>query len=49
MPSNRQRRTPPTPADEGERTVEGGEHGQWGQFIHARTSFTDWLAAEGAP
>jgi hypothetical protein len=49
MPRNSQRRTPSTPAGEAERTVEGGEHGQWGQFIHARTSFTDWLAAEGAP
>ena len=49
MPSNRQRRVPPAPGTEPERTAAGGDHGEWGQCIHARTSFTDWLAAEGAP
>jgi hypothetical protein len=49
MPRNRQRRVPLVPDDATERPTDAGDHGEWGQFIHARTSFTDWLAAEGAP
>lgn len=49
MPRNRQRPVPRIPPDEPERAGEGSSHGQWGECIHARTSFTDWLAAEGAP
>lgn len=49
MPTNSQRQSPRTPGDEPEPTVAGGDHGEWGECIHARTSFTDWLAAEGAP
>jgi Putative bacterial sensory transduction regulator len=49
MPRNRQPRVPLRPDDGPERITGGDDPGEWGSCIHARTSFTDWLAAEGAP
>lgn len=49
MASNRQRRVPPRPDGEPQRTAGDDEPEELGSRMRARTSFTDWLAAEGAP
>jgi hypothetical protein len=49
MPRNRQRRSAPQANDEPERTAGDDGPREPGPGIQARTTFTDWLVAEGAP